>query len=87
MYNNIGIMTEDYLKTARQNGQRIDTTTTETELIVSHEGIKAAWDEVQRIKAKIAEEQSEACRQVAEKYKEELDDALTNYALFLSLGR
>jgi hypothetical protein len=80
-------MTEDYLKTARQNGQRIDTNTTETELIVSHEGIKAAWDEVQKIKARIAEEQAVAVSEIAEKYKEELDDALTNYALFLSLGR
>jgi hypothetical protein len=80
-------MTEDYLKTARQNGQRIETTTTETELIVEHEGIKAAWDEIQRIKTIIAQEQAAAVREIADKYQEELNDALTNYALFLSLGR
>jgi hypothetical protein len=80
-------MTEDYLKTARQNGQRIDTTTTETELLVTHEGVKAAWDEIQRIKNLIAEEQAVAVKQVVEKYKDDLDNAMTNYALFLSLGR
>lgn len=80
-------MTEEYLKAARLNGQRIDTSTTEAELLVTNDGVKSAWDEIQRIRAVIAEEQVIAVNEVKAKYEQELQDAYTNYALLISLSR
>lgn len=80
-------MTEEYLKAARLNGQRIDTSTTEAELLVTNDGVKSAWDEIQRIRAVIAEEQIVAVNEVKAKYEQELQDAYTNYALLISLSR
>jgi hypothetical protein len=80
-------MTEEYLKAARLNGQRIDTTTTETELLITNDGVKSAWEDIQRIKALIAEEQVTAVNAVKDKHEQELQDAYTNYALLISLSR
>jgi hypothetical protein len=80
-------MTAEYLKAARLNGQRIDTSVTESELLVTNDGVKSAWDDIQRIRAVIAEEQVQAVNEVKDKYEQELQDAYTNYALLISLSR
>jgi hypothetical protein len=80
-------MTAEYLKAARLNGQRIDTTVTEAELLIANDGVKSAWEDIQRIRAVIAEEQVAAVNAIKDKYEHELQDAYTNYALLISLSR
>jgi hypothetical protein len=80
-------MTKEYLKIARENGKNLDTDTTEAELIFNNDGVKDAWLEIQRIKKRIAEEQVQAAADVAAKHQAELDEAITNYALLISLCR
>jgi hypothetical protein len=86
-HHNTNTMTEEYLKAARLTGQRIDTAITETELLTTNDGVKSAWDDIQRIRALIAEEQVTAMNAVKDKYEEELHNAYTNYALLISLSR
>jgi hypothetical protein len=80
-------MTEEYLKAARLNGQRLDSSVTESELLVTNDGVKDAWEEIQRIRNIIAEEQMAAVNEVKAKYDKELQEAYTNYALLISLSR
>jgi hypothetical protein len=80
-------MTREYLKNARETGRRLETTTTEAELIVDNEGIREAWLEIQRIKKMISDKQIEAAANVAAEFQQELDNAVGDYALLLSLSR
>jgi hypothetical protein len=60
---------------------------TEPHLLKEHEGIKEAWDEVMAVKRQIAEEQAAAILAIEEKYKEQFENALTDYAMLLKLYR
>ena len=60
---------------------------TEPRLIVENDGIKDAWEEVLRIKRVIAEEQAAAIIAIEEKYKEEFENALSDYAMLIKLYR
>jgi hypothetical protein len=80
-------MTKEYLKIARENGKNMKVDTTEAELIFTNDGVKEAWLEIQRIKQMIAEEQVKAAAEVAARHQTELDEAVTNYALLVSLCR
>lgn len=79
-------MTE-YLKTARQNGLKADSTVSEAELIATSENFADNWSELMTLKKKIADEKLEALKAIDEKYRDELTEAESNYALILSISR
>lgn len=79
-------MTE-YLKTARQNGLKTDSTTSEAELIATSENFADNWNELMTLKKKIADEKLEALKAIDDKYRDELTEAESNYALILSISR
>ena len=79
-------MTE-YLKTARQNGLKADSTVSEAELIATSENFADNWNELMTLKKKIADEKLEALKAIDEKYRDELTEAESNYALILSISR
>jgi hypothetical protein len=79
-------MTE-YLKTARQNGLKADSTTSEAELIATSENFADNWNELMTLKKKIADEKLAALKAIDDKYREELTEAESNYALILSISR
>lgn len=64
-----------------------DSNKTEPKLIAEHDGIKDAWEEVMNIKRMIAEEQAAAIIAIEEKYKEQFEQALTDYAMLIKLTR
>lgn len=60
---------------------------TEPRLLEENDGIKDAWEEVLRIKRLIAEEQTAAILAIEEKYQEEFENALSDYAMLIKLYR
>lgn len=75
----------DYLESTRKKNW--NNKTSEAELIANNDGLKAAWDELERVKTLIAEDHVKAAAEITERHKEALDEAMTNYSLLLSLSR
>jgi len=80
-------MTTEYLKTARQNGLKADSNVSEAELINTSENFAENWNELMTLKKKIADEKLEALKAIDDKYRDELTEAESNYALILSISR
>jgi hypothetical protein len=80
-------MTGNYLKTARANGTKSDSKTSEADLIQNNVGIRASFEEMNSLRAKIIKEKIEATEAIDLKYRDELRDLEDGYATMLSLSR
>lgn len=79
--------TPEYLKIARQNGLKNDSTVSEAELLSTNPEFASNWQELINIKKKIADAKLAALQAIDEQYHDELLEAESNYALILSISR
>jgi hypothetical protein len=80
-------MSDDYLKNQRNKSLSDMSKVSEAELHADNEGIRAAWQEIQDLKRKIAVAKQEALAKVDADFKDELKGTEDNYALLLTLTR
>jgi len=80
-------MSEDYLQGAREKSLEDDSNVSESELHANNESIRDGWQRIQDLKHKIAEAKKEAIQKVNEQYAAEMADAVSDYALLISLSR
>ena len=78
---------DEYLKNTRKSGLNIEGTTSEAELINTQDSIADAWADLMAIKKKIADAKLAALKEVDDKYREELKDAESTYAMLLTVSR
>jgi len=77
----------DYLKNARDRSMVDDSKVSEAELHADNEGIRNSWLAIQEVKGRMAVAKQEAIAKVNEQFKEELEGAMADYAMLVSLGR
>jgi hypothetical protein len=80
-------MSEDYLQGAREKSLSDDSNVSESELHANNESIRDGWQRIQDLKHKIAEAKKEAIKKVNEQFAAEMADAVSDYALLISLSR
>lgn len=80
-------MSEDYLQGAREKSLEDDSNVSESELHANNESIRDGWQRIQDLKHKIAEAKKEAIQKVNEQYAADMADAVSDYALLISLSR
>lgn len=80
-------MSEDYLQGAREKSLADDSNVSESELHANNESIRDGWQRIQDLKHKIAEAKKQAIQKVNEEYAAEMADAVSDYALLISLSR
>lgn len=80
-------MSDEYLKTARKNGSKSDTTFSEAELIATHDGLRETFAELSAMRKRIIDDKTAAIAAIDDKYREELKEIEAQYAMLLSLAR
>ncbi len=80
-------MSEDYLQGAREKSLEDDSNVSESELHANNESIRDGWQRIQDLKHKIAKAKKEAIEKVNQEYAAEMADAVSDYALLISLSR
>lgn len=80
-------MSNDYLETARKKTLADDSNISEAELHATNESIRDSWLELQDIKRRISAAKEEASKKVDDDFKDELDAAVSSYALLITFSR
>jgi enoyl-[acyl-carrier-protein] reductase (NADH) len=80
-------MSEDYLQSTREKSLVDDSNVSESELHANNENIRDGWQRIQDLKHKIAEAKKQAIQKVNDEYAAEMADAVSDYALLISLSR
>jgi hypothetical protein len=80
-------MSQDYLQGAREKSLADDSNVSESELHANNESIRDGWQRIQDLKHKIAEAKKQAIQKVNDDHAAAMADAVSDYALLISLSR
>jgi hypothetical protein len=80
-------MSQDYLQGAREKSLADDSNVSESELHANNESIRDGWQRIQDLKHKIAEAKKQAIQKVNDDHAAAMAEAVSDYALLISLSR